>query len=55
MPSPLHVLVAGAGVAALEATLALKALAEERVDVEVLAPEDDFVCVQDLPGRGAAV
>jgi sulfide:quinone oxidoreductase len=43
MPSPLHVLVVGAGVAALEATLALKALAEERVDVEVLAPEDDFV------------
>lgn len=43
MPSPLHVLVAGAGVAALEATLALKALAEERVDVEVLAPDDDFV------------
>jgi sulfide:quinone oxidoreductase len=43
MQGPLHVLIAGAGVAALEATLALKALAEERVDVEVLAPETDFV------------
>ena len=43
MERPLHVLIAGAGVAALEATLALKALAEERVDVEVLAPEIDFV------------
>jgi sulfide:quinone oxidoreductase len=43
MQRPLHVLIAGAGVAALEATLALKALAEERVDVEVLAPETDFV------------
>lgn len=42
MTGPLHVLVAGAGVAALEATLALRALAEERVDVEVLAPDDDF-------------
>src|SRR5215207_4698121 len=43
MQGPLHVLIAGAGVAALEATLALKALAEERVDIEVLAPETDFV------------
>ena len=43
MKGPLHVLVAGAGVAALEATLALHALAVERVDVEVLAPDDDFV------------
>ena len=43
MQGALRVLIAGAGVAALEATLALKALAEERVDVEVLAPETDFV------------
>jgi sulfide:quinone oxidoreductase len=42
MERPLHVVIAGAGVAALEATLALKALAEDRVDVEVLAPETDF-------------
>jgi sulfide:quinone oxidoreductase len=40
---PLHVLIAGAGVAAFEATLALRALAEERVDIELLAPDDEFV------------
>lgn len=40
---PLNVVIAGAGVAALEATLALKALAEERVDIELLAPDADFV------------
>ena len=43
MTPPLHVLIVGAGVAALEATLALRALAEERVDIEVLAPDVDFV------------
>ena len=43
MERPLHVLIAGAGVAGLEAALALKHLAEERVDVELLAPDDDFV------------
>lgn len=56
MQRSLHVLIAGAGVAALEATLALKALAEERVDVEVLAPETDFVyrplAVAELFGKG---
>jgi sulfide:quinone oxidoreductase len=40
--SPLHVLVAGGGVAALEATLALRKLAEERVAVELVAPEAEF-------------
>lgn len=39
----MHVLIAGGGVAALEATLALRALAEERVDIELLAPDADFV------------
>lgn len=39
---PLRVLVAGGGVAGLEATLSLRALAEERVSIELLAPEDDF-------------
>ncbi len=39
---PVHVLVAGAGVAALEAALALRALAEDRVAVELLAPETEF-------------
>jgi sulfide:quinone oxidoreductase len=43
MSRPLHVLIVGAGVAALEATLALRALAEDRVDIELLAPDDDFV------------
>jgi sulfide:quinone oxidoreductase len=39
---PRHVLVAGGGVAALEAALALRALAEDRVAVELLAPETEF-------------
>jgi sulfide:quinone oxidoreductase len=39
---PTHVLIAGGGVAALEAALALRALAEERVSVELLAPEPHF-------------
>jgi sulfide:quinone oxidoreductase len=38
----MKVLVAGGGVAALEATLALRALAAELVDIELVAPEDDF-------------
>jgi sulfide:quinone oxidoreductase len=43
MSRPLHVLIVGGGVAALEATLALRALAEDRVDLELLAPDDEFV------------
>jgi sulfide:quinone oxidoreductase len=39
---PLKVLIVGAGVAGLEATLALRALAEERVEIEVLAPDTEF-------------
>ena len=42
MPA-LRVLIAGGGVAALEAALALRALAGERVAVELLAPGPDFV------------
>jgi sulfide:quinone oxidoreductase len=38
----LRVLIAGGGVAALEAALALRALAEERVELELLAPEPQF-------------
>ncbi len=38
----LHVVVAGGGVAALEAILALRHLAEEHVDIDVVAPEDQF-------------
>jgi sulfide:quinone oxidoreductase len=37
-----RVLIAGGGVAALEAALALRALAEERTSVELLAPEPHF-------------
>jgi sulfide:quinone oxidoreductase len=40
---PLHVLIAGGGVAALEALLALRDLAEERVAIHLVAPSDEFV------------
>lgn len=43
MSRPLQVLIVGGGVAALEATLALGALAEDRVDIELLAPDIEFV------------
>src|ERR1043165_3511288 len=39
---PLRVLVAGGGVAALEAALALNELAAGRLEVELLAPEPKF-------------
>ena len=39
---PARVLIAGAGVAALEAALALQALADDRVDVELLGAEHHF-------------
>jgi sulfide:quinone oxidoreductase len=38
----MRVVIAGGGVAALEAALALRALAEDRVTVELLAPEPQF-------------
>jgi sulfide:quinone oxidoreductase len=37
-----RVVIAGGGVAALEAALALRALGEDRVSVELLAPETQF-------------
>jgi sulfide:quinone oxidoreductase len=40
--TPFHVVVAGAGVAALETALALRALAADLVDVELIAPETEF-------------
>lgn len=40
---PFKVLIAGGGVAGLEAALALRDLAGERVSVTMLAPEPDFV------------
>jgi sulfide:quinone oxidoreductase len=39
---PQRVLIAGAGVAALEAALALQALAADKVSVELVAPEAEF-------------
>jgi sulfide:quinone oxidoreductase len=42
-PQPLKVLIAGGGVAALEAALALRELAGERVATTLLAPEPEFV------------
>ena len=41
-PAPMRVLIAGGGVAALEAALALRALAADRVSVELLAPVTQF-------------
>src|SRR3954452_14239756 len=43
MPDPLHVLVAGGGVAGLETLLALRDLAGDRVRCTVLTPEPEFV------------
>ena len=40
--NPRQVLIAGAGVAALEAALALQALTEDEVSVELVAPEAEF-------------
>jgi len=42
MQNPQRVLIAGAGVAGLEAALALQALAEGEVSVELVAPEAEF-------------
>jgi sulfide:quinone oxidoreductase len=41
--TPAHVVIAGGGVAALEALIALHELAGDRVHVTLLAPEPDFV------------
>ena len=40
--TPLHVVIAGGGVAAVEATMALRDLAEDRVRITVVAPDRDF-------------
>jgi len=54
-----RVLIAGGGVAALEAMVALRALAEERVDIELLAPDRDFfyrpLAVAEPFGAGEAL
>jgi len=41
-PDGLRVLIVGGGVAGLETMLALRALAEERIDIELVAPEPHF-------------
>ena len=41
--TPLKVVIAGAGVAGMEAALALKDLAGDRVAIEMLAPDPEFV------------
>lgn len=41
-PQPLGVVVAGGGVAALEAVMALRALAGDRVSITLLAPDREF-------------
>ena len=57
--SALRVLIAGGGVAGLEALLALRALAAGRVEVELAAPERDFasrpLAVAEQLGYGRAV
>jgi sulfide:quinone oxidoreductase len=57
-PRPLQVLVAGGGVAGLEALLALRDLAGERVELTLLSPEAEFVyrpmAVVEPFGRGRA-
>ncbi|HEY3021841.1 MAG TPA: hypothetical protein VGJ32_16700 [Solirubrobacteraceae bacterium] len=40
--APLHVVIAGGGIAALETTMALRDLAEDRVRTTLIAPEPDF-------------
>lgn len=54
-----RVLIAGGGVAALEAMVALRTLAEDRVDIELLAPDRDFyyrpLAVTEPFGTGEAL
>jgi sulfide:quinone oxidoreductase len=42
-PEPFKVVIAGGGVAALEAALALRELGAERIEVTLVAPNEDFV------------
>ena len=58
-PDRYRVLIAGGGVAALEAMVALRTLAEDRVDIELLAPDRDFyyrpLAVTEPFGAGEAL
>ncbi|MET0927136.1 MAG: hypothetical protein ABWY90_07150, partial [Solirubrobacterales bacterium] len=42
MTGPTKVLIAGGGVAALETMLALRRMAEERVEITLISPESSF-------------
>ncbi|MEA2372947.1 MAG: sulfide:quinone oxidoreductase [Solirubrobacteraceae bacterium] len=42
-PEPFHVVIAGGGVAALEAALALRTLGAGDIDVTMIAPGEDFI------------
>ena len=42
-PPPHRVVIAGGGIAGLEALIALRSLAGDRVDLTLVAPRDDFV------------
>jgi len=54
-----RVLIVGGGVAALEAMVALRTLAEDRVDIELLSPDQDFfyrpLAVAEPFGRGGGL
>lgn len=56
--SPFRVLIAGGGVAGLEALLALRDLAEDRVELTLLSAEDEFIyrpmAIGEPFGRGLA-
>jgi sulfide:quinone oxidoreductase len=56
--SPLRVLIAGGGVAGLEALLALRDLAGDRVELTLLSPDEEFVyrpmAIAEPFGRGRA-
>ena len=56
-----RIVIAGGGIAAFEAVLALRALAADRVNIDVWTPEQDFVhwaqsvAVPFMRGRGATI
>jgi sulfide:quinone oxidoreductase len=53
--SALNVVIAGGGVAALEAALALRELAADRVDIKIVSPRPDFVLAPLAVGAPFAV
>src|SRR5688500_17137715 len=50
MTAPLRVVVAGGGFAAAELLLALRSLAEERVELELIAPDPSLTYKPHAPG-----